>query len=407
MDFDTIIRGGTIVDGSGQAARFSGDVAIHDGRIVEIGRVAGTARHTIDADGLIVAPGFIDSHGTHMDAQVAWDPLGSCSCWHGVTSVVMSNCGFAPWRPAGRRPRLVCALPVGGRGHPDRGHGGRHRLDRETFPNTSPPSSACPRAINYGMYIGHLALRMYVMGERAEREGDRGRHDAHGGGRSTGGAEGRSDGLLELARLHARHADDTPVASRIAEWERSTASWRPWPSSMPASSRSAPDIASGPRHRVFLERLRKVALDFKRPIMFGVLATKQGDGPDPWATRPSTSTTRFAAGGRMRHQARRARSTPSFAEILPAVRRPAGVAADPQRCRSRSRRSGCRTRQCARAGRRRGGDEAARQDLPGRRRGDDRSTQAGLRQPLFALKGVDWDDPTVDQLAKSGQHPSR
>ncbi|MFM9039081.1 MAG: amidohydrolase family protein, partial [Betaproteobacteria bacterium] len=89
---DYLIRGGSLVDGSG-ATRRTADLGIKDGRIVAIGKLSEAARRTIHADGLIVSPGFVDGH-THMDAQVMWDPLGSCSCFHGVTSVVMSNCGF-------------------------------------------------------------------------------------------------------------------------------------------------------------------------------------------------------------------------------------------------------------------------------------------------------------------------
>jgi N-acyl-D-amino-acid deacylase len=84
---------GTVVDGSG-LPRYQADVGIAGGRITSIGEVSGSADEVIDAEGHIVAPGFIDAH-THMDAQVFWDPLGTCSCWHGVTSVVMGNCGFS------------------------------------------------------------------------------------------------------------------------------------------------------------------------------------------------------------------------------------------------------------------------------------------------------------------------
>ncbi len=99
MAYDIVIRGGTIVDGSG-APRFRADVAIANGRIAELGRVTDGARETIDAGGLVVAPGFVDPH-THYDAQICWDPLITSSSWHGVTSVVMGNCGvgIAPCKP--------------------------------------------------------------------------------------------------------------------------------------------------------------------------------------------------------------------------------------------------------------------------------------------------------------------
>ena len=99
-DFDIQIKGGTVVDGT-RVPRYRGDVWIKDGKIAQIGgRAPGFAKKTIDADGLIVAPGFVDLH-THYDAQIRWDPWCTISGWHGVTSVVLGNCGFgfAPVKP--------------------------------------------------------------------------------------------------------------------------------------------------------------------------------------------------------------------------------------------------------------------------------------------------------------------
>jgi len=168
MALDLVIRGGSVVDGSGKP-RFGADVGIKDGRIVEIGKVSGNAARTIDADGLIVAPGFIDGH-THMDAQVAWDPLGTCSCWHGVTSVVMSNCGFAlaPCKPADREWYARCLSAV--EDIPTEAMAAGIDWTWETFPEYLATVERLPKAINYGMYIGHSALRMYVMGKRALSE---------------------------------------------------------------------------------------------------------------------------------------------------------------------------------------------------------------------------------------------
>ena len=100
---DVIITGGTVVDGTGAPA-FVADVAVSDGVITHIGAVEGPARRTIDATGRLVTPGFVDIH-THLDAQISWDPLGTSSCFHGVTSVVIGNCGvtFAPCRPEDRQ----------------------------------------------------------------------------------------------------------------------------------------------------------------------------------------------------------------------------------------------------------------------------------------------------------------
>src|SRR5262249_44786289 len=93
MAFDLLIRNGRIADGSG-AAIFAGDIGIRGGRIAALGRLRDRASRTIDADGLVVAPGFIDNH-CHYDAQVIWDPLCTCSCYHGSTTVIIGNCSLA------------------------------------------------------------------------------------------------------------------------------------------------------------------------------------------------------------------------------------------------------------------------------------------------------------------------
>jgi len=404
MDFDTIIRGGTIVDGSGKP-RFSGDVAIHDGRIVEIGRIAGTARRTIDADGLIVAPGFIDGH-THMDAQVAWDPLGSCSCWHGVTSVVMSNCGFAlaPCKPSDRDWYARCLSAV--EDIPTEAMAAGIDWTWETFPEYLATVERLPKAINYGMYIGHSALRMYVMGERAlskkATEDDMARMAAAVQEALKAGAMGFSS---SRASTHVT-PDDTPVASRIAEWEEIDRILAAMAELDAGIFQIGPDIASGPRHRLFLDRLRKVALDYRRPIMFGVLATKQGDDPTSWSYQTRYIDDTVAAGGRMYGQGTTRSINAIFSlksylpfDVLPAWRPIRALPIDEQRKRLQ--------------------DPAVRRELveaESKMKPRDKVFQGGgaattdPRKPdyanLFALKGVDWDDPTVDQLAKArGQHP--
>ncbi|HYR66144.1 MAG TPA: amidohydrolase family protein, partial [Reyranella sp.] len=296
MAFDLVIKRGTVVDGSGKP-RFGADVGIKGGRIVEIGRITGQAARTLDADGLIVAPGFIDGH-THMDAQVAWDPLGSCSCWHGVTSVVMSNCGFAlaPCKPEDRDWYARCLSAV--EDIPTEAMAAGIDWTWETFPEYLATVERLPKAINYGMYIGHSALRMYVMGKRAlsekATEDDMSRMAAAVQEAMKAGAMGFSS---SRASTHVT-PDDTPVASRIAEWEEIDRIMAAMAELDTGIFQVGPDIASGARHRTFLDRLRKVALDYKRPIMFGVLATKQGDDPTGWAYQTRYIDDTVAAGGR-------------------------------------------------------------------------------------------------------------
>ena len=215
--YDLVVKDGMVVDGSG-GARYRGDVAIKDGKIAKIGRVNERAAQTIEAEGHIVSPGFVDGH-THMDAQIFWDPIGSCSCYHGVTSVVMGNCGFtlAPckqedadfvFRNLERAEDLSRDAMLAG-------------IDWswETFPEYLDTIDALPKGINYAGYIGHSPLRTYTMGERAftdQASEDEIKHMQH---LVKEAMNAGAIGFSTSRTFNHTTADDRPVASRLAEWD--------------------------------------------------------------------------------------------------------------------------------------------------------------------------------------------
>jgi N-acyl-D-aspartate/D-glutamate deacylase len=169
--YDLLIRGGTLVDGSGAPAR-RGDLAARDGRIAALGRVPGTADRILDVDGAVVAPGFVDIH-THYDAQVFWDRMVTISPWHGVTTAVMGNCGFgiAPTRIAHRDLVLRTLERVEGMALDALQAGLGADWPFETFPQFLAALERRGAAINLGALVGHTPVRLWVMGEEAtERE---------------------------------------------------------------------------------------------------------------------------------------------------------------------------------------------------------------------------------------------
>jgi N-acyl-D-aspartate/D-glutamate deacylase len=164
---DLVIRGGTLVDGTGAAPR-EGDLAIDGGRIAALGRVSQRGREEIDARGQVVTPGFVDVH-THYDGQATWDPLLTPSCWHGVTTLVMGNCGvgFAPVRP-GQQDFLI-GLMEGVEDIPGTALHEGIRWGWETFPQFLDALDRGRYALDIGTQVPHGAVRAYVMGERGAK----------------------------------------------------------------------------------------------------------------------------------------------------------------------------------------------------------------------------------------------
>src|SRR5438034_2194493 len=157
---DLVIRGGTVVDGTGAPAR-TADVAITDGMITAVGRVDGKGRHEIDADGALVTPGFVDIH-THYDGQITWDPLLTPSCWHGVTTIVMGNCGvgFAPVAP--ERHEWLIGLMEGVEDIPGAALSACIQWGWEAFAEYLDAIDAVPKPIHVGGLVLHVALRRCV-----------------------------------------------------------------------------------------------------------------------------------------------------------------------------------------------------------------------------------------------------
>jgi N-acyl-D-aspartate/D-glutamate deacylase len=214
--FDLVVRGGTVVDGSGRP-RFRADVGVQEGRIASIGRIREKAAEEIDAEGRFVAPGFIEVH-THMDAQVFWDPLGTCSSWHGITTAVLGNCGFtlAPCAEADKdlvmrsleraedisRDAMLAGIT----------------WQWETFPEYLDAVERTPKGINYAGYMGHSALRTYVMGERAFEQAGTDDDVAAMCRHLEEAVRAGALGLSTSRTPNHQTSDNKPVPSRQAEW---------------------------------------------------------------------------------------------------------------------------------------------------------------------------------------------
>ena len=279
MSYDLVVKNGMLIDGSGMP-RYRADIGVRSGKIATIGRISEPAEETIDADGHVVTPGFVDGH-THMDAQIFWDPLGTSSCYHGVTTVVMGNCGFtlAPCREAEAdfvfrnleraediaREALLAGIDWGW----------------ETFPEYLDVLDTLPKGINYSGYIGHSALRTYVMGERAfeehASETDLIMMSQHVKEALDAGAMGFSTSRSQAHKT----SDDRPVASRVADWSevetiaRAMAERNAGILQISVDVRGTPDAVKNN-----YDQLKTLSVETGRPVTFGMFSMR--DAPSDW-----------------------------------------------------------------------------------------------------------------------------
>ena len=299
MSYDLLIKNGTVIDGSG-LPRYRGDVGVKHGRIVSLGRIRERAREVIDADGRVVAPGFVDGH-THMDAQVFWDPLGTSSCWHGITSVVMGNCGFTLAPCAAADKHMVVRNLQRAEDIPPQAMEAGIKWRWTTFPEFLDTLESLPKGINYSGYIGHSALRTYVMGERAfdekATEADLEAMERELRDAMRAGAMG-----FTTSRSPAHETPDSrPVASRAASWDEVRrlvgAMGELNAGIFELAGEGVDRTADDPGLREYHVRLRDLAVETGRPVTFGVFSRL--GVPDVWRKYLHLLDETAAAGGRM------------------------------------------------------------------------------------------------------------
>jgi N-acyl-D-aspartate/D-glutamate deacylase len=300
MPLDLVIKNGVVVDGSG-LPRYPADIGVRHGRIVSIGRIRERAREVIDADGQVVAPGFIDGH-THMDAQIFWDPLGTCSCWHGVTSVVMGNCGFTLAPCAAADKHLVIRNLQ--RAEDIAAEAMEAGIDWTwtTFPEFLDRLETQPKGINYAGYVGHSALRTYVMGERAFEQTAT-EDDLRAMERELrDGIRAGAMGFTTSRSPSHETPDRRPVASRVASWDEV----RRLVGAMGELNAGIFEIAGEAvgRTNADLEglrdyhvRLRDLAVETGRPVTWGLFSRREA--PDIWRHYLELLDETAKLGGRM------------------------------------------------------------------------------------------------------------